>query len=129
MPVFANNPFCERLCTLVHAPGNQLRELRVANNQLIGVSKFHGGRRNERGLQRLVTAFGSEACALTHLDVSGNGFAAEDASEMLESPRHSLGPRRQIPLAFEPRASQEERESGETFAVCATQLSAGLAGA
>jgi len=73
----------ERLCTLVHAPGNRLRELRVANNQLIGVSKFHGGRRNERGLHRLTSAFGSEACTLTHLDVSGNGFSAEDAAAML----------------------------------------------
>ena len=73
----------ERLCTFVHAPGNRMRELRVASNQLIGVSKFHGGRRNERGLDRLIAAFGSEACALTHLDVSGNGFSAEDAAAML----------------------------------------------
>ena len=73
----------ERLCTLVHAPSNRLHELRVANNQLIGVSKFHGGRRNERGLHRLISAFGSAACSLTHLDVSGNGFSAEDAAKML----------------------------------------------
>ena len=72
-----------RLCALVSAPANRLRELRVANNQLTGVSKFHGGRRNEHGLHRLLAAFSSSACLLTHLDVSGNGFSAEDASALL----------------------------------------------
>ena len=38
----------ERLCALLHAPGNTLRELRVANNQLTGVSKFHGGAQDVR---------------------------------------------------------------------------------
>ena len=45
--------------------GLMLRELRVANNQLTGVSKFHGGRRNERGLQRLLGALEAAECRLT----------------------------------------------------------------
>ena len=73
----------ERLCAMVHAPGNSLRELRVASNQLTGVSKFHGGRRNERGLQRLLRAFEAPQCRLTHLDVSGNGLSAEDAATIV----------------------------------------------
>ena len=71
----------ERLCGLLARPANRLRELRIANNQLTGVSKFHGGRRNERGLRQLVAAFGAAECGLTHLDVSGNGLS-EDAAAL-----------------------------------------------
>merc|ERR1712196_163557 len=73
----------ERLCALTSTPGNALRDLRVANNQLTGVSKFHGGRRNERGLRRLLDTFGCKECRLTHLDVSGNGLSDEDATALL----------------------------------------------
>ena len=73
----------QRVCELVSSPDNRMRELRVASNQLTGVSKFHGGRRDERGLRSLLGALASEHCGLTHVDVSGNGLSAEDAAAVL----------------------------------------------
>ena len=49
----------------------------------MGLSKFHTSARTEAGLRLLLDAFGHATCQLTHLDVSGNAMAHEDAALLL----------------------------------------------
>ena len=78
-----------RVCRWVAAPGNVLEHLAIGANQLTGVSRFHGGQRNEAGLRMLLEAVGQPSCRLTHLDVSGNGLSEADAAAVLAV---ALGP-------------------------------------
>ena len=73
----------ERLCAWVKQPSNGLRELALGNNQLTGVSKFHSGRRNGRGLELLLDAFSHAAARITHLDIRANGLSTADAAAVL----------------------------------------------
>ena len=73
----------ERLCAFMTTPAHQLRELTIASNHLLGLSRFHSGQRNEAGLNHLLDGLKSEDCKLTHLDVSGNALSHEDAAQLL----------------------------------------------
>ena len=49
----------------------------------MGVSKFHAGRRNARGLELLLDAFSHAAARITHLDLRANGLSTADAAAVL----------------------------------------------
>jgi Ran GTPase-activating protein (RanGAP) involved in mRNA processing and transport len=73
----------ERLCAFMTTPSHRLRELTIAGNHLVGLSRFHSGQRNEAGLGHLLDGLRSPECRLTHLDVSGNSLSHEDAAQLL----------------------------------------------